>query len=601
MKLVGVKFVNYKSFGEEDNFLYVNNLNTIIGKNESGKSNLLEGLCDIPYIDMPNEKMFQKNNRKNDRDMKIELNFETIESEQFHYGNFKGKVLISYEKNGVYCINEEFGKYIINLDEYKKIINQIHIILKEAPINSAEAKEKVKGIINKFENVDKFIYIEPDYYDKFIKQLNSTKIPKILELVQLFEDMGNLLRNIYLAFPNFIKIENVDLKNTYTISELKEELEEYNFDSILYQFFEICGIDSKKLIRTMEEGEITKIRTCEEEIQKLIEKNFVEVFNEFYSQEKLKIIVDVKNDRFDIIIKTTDGAYLKYTERSNGFKWYVSIFIQLKYKKKSFGNCILLLDEPGVYLHANAQSELKKFLTELSDTKYQIIYTTHSPFMLDKDDLLSIRALIKDDNGISHIYNKITTIPQQEKSKYETITPVLYALGCERAHSLGPSNSKINIITEGVTDYCYILGYYESIDNENPYNIIPSNGANDVIAISLILFGWGNDFIILLDQDKKGKSIYQSLKDSNSLFLDRVIFVDSSKEIKDDSTYEIENLFSKEDLEKFGINNPDYEEKKYNYASNLLTKVKCKEEIYSEESKKKFCMLIEEIEKMNLK
>ena len=58
----------------------------------------------------------------------------------------------------------------------------------------------------------------------------------------------------------------------------------------------------------------------------------------------------------------TSQTYLDYDERSNGLKWYLNIFIQLLYMERknciSSKNNIILIDEPGVYLHPNAQKEL---------------------------------------------------------------------------------------------------------------------------------------------------------------------------------------------------------------------------------------------------
>lgn len=601
MKLIGVKINNYKSFGEEENYLYVNNLNTVIGKNESGKSNLLDALADIGYIGISDNKLFEKNNRKSEKDVKIELFFETKENENFLYDNYKGKVSVILEDKDIYIINEEFGEYIVNLKEYKEILEEILILKDEVPISKPENRKKMLIIIEGFEKVKEEIFVKPEFYDSFVNTLKATKDEKILKLLELFETMIGRLDNIYLNFPNFVKIENVDLKNRYTISELKEELEEYNDRSILYQLFNICEIDSKKLISVMEKKESTKIRECEEDIQRLIEENFIKKFKQFYLQETLKIAIDVKSDSLDIMIKSTSGAYLDYTERSNGFKWYVSIFIQLLYKNKSSGTMtshILLLDEPGVYLHANAQRELRNLLSDLSKNEEQIIYTTHSPFMIDKEDLLSIRALIKDDDGYSHIHNKITTIPTNEKSRYDTITPILYALGCDAAYDMGPSDSECNIITEGITDYYCLIGYSESTDNKMKYKIIPSNGANDVTSIAAILFGWGCNFVILLDQDDKGRSIYQSLEDTNSPFIDKVIFANSSKTCDKSINFEIENIFSDEDREKFGFKKSDYKEKKYNYVTDMLTKIKCKEEKYDSTTIDNFSSLLKEIEKM---
>lgn len=602
MKLIGVNINNYKSFGEHENFLYVNNLNVIIGKNESGKSNLLDALADIGCIGLSDSKLFERNNKKSEKDVKIELFFEIKENETFLYGNYKGKVTIILEDKDVYKINKEFGEYIVNLNEYKEILEKILVLKEKVPINKPENRNKMLTIIERIENVNEKIFVKPDFYNNFIKTMKATKDEQIIELIELFETMECILENIYLNFPNFVKIENTDLKNRYTISELKEELENYNDDSILYQLFGICDINSKELINVMEKKESTKIRECEETIQKLIDEKFINKFKEFYSQESLKIAIDIRPDSLDIMLKSTNGAYLDYSERSNGFKWYISIFIQLLYKRKISnigGSHILLLDEPGVYLHANAQKELRNLLSELSKNNEQIIYTTHSPFMIDKNDLLAIRALIKDDDGYSHIHNKITTIPNNQKSRYDTLTPILYALGCDTIYEIGPSNSKINIITEGITDYYCLIGYNDNIDNKiiEEYNIIPSNGANDVISIASILFGWGCNFIILLDQDDKGRSVYKSLKDTNSLFLDKVIFVNSTKHCDNDIRFEIENLFSEDDRKKFGFSNSDYKDKKYNYITDMLTKIKCKDEKYDSITINNFSVLFKGIKK----
>lgn len=601
MKLVGVTINNYKSFGDSENFLYVNNLNTIIGKNESGKSNLLECLQDIGEIGISNKKLFKKNNRKSNKDINLKLTFETTPDEEFAYGSYQGKVTVGFEAPGIYTINKEFGDYIVNIKEYKETLEKVHILKNEVPIYKSENIEKLLTIIQNFEEANEKIFIQPDYYKEFFIKLKSTNSKKILELLESFTKMEYILQNIYLNFPSFIKIEDIDLKNRYTISELKSELEEESDDSILYQLFKICNIDVENLIIAMESKASTKIRECEENIQELINKNFVQQFNNFYSQEKLTIAIDINSECIDIMIKSTSGAYLLYSERSNGFRWYVSIFIQLLYKIKTSGknnSYILLLDEPGVYLHANAQKELKNLLSELSKNNQQIIYTTHSPFMVDKDNLISIRALIKDDNGYTHIYNKITTIPTTEKSRYDTITPILHALGCNNSiYDLETSSSKLNIITEGITDYCCLQGYYESINQQMEYNIIPANGANVVSAIASILFGWNCNFVILLDQDEKGRSVYQSLRDTNSPFIDRVIFANASKESNTNIKFEIEDLFSEGDTQKFGINSDDYKEKKYNYITDMYTKIKCKDEKYDDITIQNFSTLLNKIQK----
>ena len=58
MKLKDVTIKNYKSFGNNDNFLFLDKLNVIIGKNESGKSNIIDSLSGIDTIGLTDEKYF---------------------------------------------------------------------------------------------------------------------------------------------------------------------------------------------------------------------------------------------------------------------------------------------------------------------------------------------------------------------------------------------------------------------------------------------------------------------------------------------------------------------------------------------------------------
>ncbi len=256
------------------------------------------------------------------------------------------------------------------------------------------------------------------------------------------------------------------------------------------------------------------------------------------------------------------------------------------------------MDEPGVYLHANAQKEiLKLFSNSLKNNlnRSQIIYTTHSPFMIDTNSIQDVRSVIKDENGFSHIYNKITTIPTASKSTYDTITPLTNALGLNLNYNIGPTFNKKNIIVEGISDYFYLLGYYKSKNITEIPNIIPSTGADNVPNIASILFGWNCDFNILLDQDSKGHSIYDSINDSKQPFLDKLIFVDSNIKKEPKKNFEIENLFSAKDKSKFEITNNDYLEHKYNYSYNTYSKILLKEDTYDEETIKNFDKLIEKL------
>ncbi len=65
----------------------------------------------------------------------------------------------------------------------------------------------------------------------------------------------------------------------------------------------------------------------------------------------------------------------------------------MKAGRKSHGSVILLLDEPGLTLHGTAQKDLLRYFAEQIAPNHQLIYTTHSPFMVPADDLASVRTV----------------------------------------------------------------------------------------------------------------------------------------------------------------------------------------------------------------
>jgi predicted ATPase len=94
----------------------------------------------------------------------------------------------------------------------------------------------------------------------------------------------------------------------------------------------------------------------------------------------------IKNERYDV---TT-----AFDQRSNGFIWFFSFlvwFTQLERNYKT--DLIVLLDEPGMALHGSAQKELLRFIEQRLAPKFQVVYTTHSPFMLDPSNLHRARPV----------------------------------------------------------------------------------------------------------------------------------------------------------------------------------------------------------------
>jgi predicted ATP-dependent endonuclease of OLD family len=90
-------------------------------------------------------------------------------------------------------------------------------------------------------------------------------------------------------------------------------------------------------------------------------------------------------------------------ERSRGFRWFFAFYITFAADTHG-GNAdgaVLLLDEPGLHLHAKSQGDLLKLLR--ADFKNQIIYTTHSPFMVPSDAINIVRTVSIDPEKGTHV------------------------------------------------------------------------------------------------------------------------------------------------------------------------------------------------------
>jgi energy-coupling factor transporter ATP-binding protein EcfA2 len=94
------------------------------------------------------------------------------------------------------------------------------------------------------------------------------------------------------------------------------------------------------------------------------------------------------------IVNTRTNLSLNFEERSTGFVWFFSFLVWYSDVRKRCGdNLLIVLDDPGLGLHAKAQWDLMRYVTERLAPFYQIIYTTHSPFMIDPDRIAWVRTV----------------------------------------------------------------------------------------------------------------------------------------------------------------------------------------------------------------
>jgi predicted ATP-dependent endonuclease of OLD family len=223
---------------------------------------------------------------------------------------------------------------------------------------------------------------------------------------------------------------------------------------------------------------------------------------------------------------------------------------------------ILLLDEPGLNLHAEAQKDLLRYIDEKLTPKYQVIYTTHSPFMIDSTKLHEIRTAY--DSNETKVGTSISNaIEEKDKG---TLFPLQAALGYNLAQNLYISEN--NLLVEGVADLVILTIMSDLLRNmgkeslNEKFTIVPVGGLDKVATFISLLRGNNLNIVCVLDTfiDQKGQTRIKDLvfdkiiKESNVLF-----FHEFTGPIK---PAELEDMFEKREyLEWFNSEyKKDYEQ-----------------------------------------
>ena len=187
-----------------------------------------------------------------------------------------------------------------------------------------------------------------------------------------------------------------------------------------------------------------------------------------------------------MVIEDELGVEVELDQRSEGFQWLVSFFVVFFAEADArHENTVLLLDEPGLSLHGLKQREFRTTVSSLGETN-QLLYTTHSPFMVGPDELDLVRVVEMQERTIGTQVH--TTITAGDSA---ALLPLQEALGYDLAQSL--FSQRRNLILEGLTDYWYIeataalLKAAGEVELNDKISLVPANNAGKVVYFATIL------------------------------------------------------------------------------------------------------------------
>jgi energy-coupling factor transporter ATP-binding protein EcfA2 len=267
------------------------------------------------------------------------------------------------------------------------------------------------------------------------------EIKKNLPVFIYFENYGVLDSAIYL--PRLIE----DLQRTPT--EPKVRTIDAMFKHVQLTAAEVAELGRSQLQEKRIKGEEQTpemIRQDQEKVElRSIKLNsasndITARFTAWWKQRRHTIRYHADGDFFRIWVADDrrPGIEIELESRSHGFQWFFSFYLVfLVESEETHKEAVLLLDEPGLHLHPTAQQELIAFFEELSQ-KNQLVYSTHSPFLIDGQHLHRVRPVTEDETGHSRI--SVGSWPKDR----ETIFPLQTTHQKRIARSYAGSHSTIS-------------------------------------------------------------------------------------------------------------------------------------------------------------
>ena len=460
MKTTKIKIKNFKSIKDEI-FLEVKNIDNkncciLLGINESGKSNILEAISLLSDEQGMNHKLYCNNQAQENEEDDISIVYEQQCDKQ-----------------------DDFEKELIKIGIHRYLATTIKITMfrREVLINSKDEKhvtntcsyevdqKELTGYVVNYQDGKIELETDDNYVDD---DFGNTNCLDRKQLSKFIKDRSEYI--IKDRFPKIIFWKPFEEK--YLIAEtcsLASFMSDPDISIPLKNCFRIAEIENiqERISLAMSDD------AQNSELSSKLSKKITEHINEVWKEHKINIDFVINGDQLSFLVNEKD-SYRKYKfyQRSDGFKHFVSILLNLSAENKTgqLKNNIILLDEPEAHLHPSGQKFLRNELLRISENNL-VIFATHSIFMVDKKNLDRHFSVKKS--------NEITCLSSTKKSNLFAEEVLYKALGTSILEHI---NENV-LILEGKTDSDIFNLYKENFENEIALpnlSLIPADGGSNI-------------------------------------------------------------------------------------------------------------------------
>jgi energy-coupling factor transporter ATP-binding protein EcfA2 len=533
MRLEKARITNFRCIDDSTEFK-VSDVTCLVGKNESGKTTVLQGLERLnPYDtthaeydrirDYPRKHLADYAARHGDKPAIVARSTWSLnQAEIAKIENILGKECL---KSHEITIEKGYSKgttFDIPLNSTKALDH----LLTQAGC-TAEGKQALAQFTS-----SKALH---DHIAKLGAEA-SDGMKTLMAKIAAFRDHNIQCAAIdQLRMPKFMYFSNYDrMSGDVSIEKLRTDIANNTVsegDRVFLDFLKFAGTELEELA-TIKQYEHLRAR---------VEAASIKITNqifEYWSQNqhlKVQFTIDAARDGdpppFNTgtvmrarVYNALHDMTVPFSDRSAGFIWFFSFLVSFSQVKKEQGNAIILLDEPGLNLHGRAQGDLLRYIEEKLKPDHQVIYTTHSPFMVPADRLDWVRTVedVVEQKGAFKFISHGTKVGSDILSTdRDTLFPLQAALGYEITQSLFVGEH--TLLVEGPSDILYLKAASNELaargrpQLDRRWTVCPANGL-DKVAAFLSLFG-GNKLhvAVLLDYAKGQKAKVDQLKQSKLL------------------------------------------------------------------------------------
>lgn len=608
MQLLKFRVTEFRSV-LDSGWIDVEDITALIGTNESGKTNILLPLWKLNPADdgainlqddLPRDKYHEYRNA-NPKPTFITAILALDDEERTHLANLTNYNVDSFS---TVQVSRNFdGEYtwvfpdvkedpITSVDELKAVFDQyIQSLSAQGEVAKAETQRRGR-VISAINLAKECLRSEKDLTDEATDALeelgkieistqSSSSFTKLEELKQLLKEKiealsepsisenSEIKKYLESAMPKYVYYSNYgNLDSQIYLPQVLQNLNRSDLGlkeaakaRTLRTLFKFVNLDPTEITQlgvdpqnNPSSEEIERIANKKKEREILLSSassSFTKAFNEWWKQGDYTFEFQADGNFFRIWVSDKiRPEKIELEARSTGLQWFFSFYLVFLVESEAHHqNAVLLLDEPGVTLHPLAQKNLFEFFESLGE-KNQMIYTTHSPFMVDSDHLERVRSVYVDKSGKTVVSANLRAAEQTHGvNQSQSIYPVHAALGLTVSDTL-----LINceaILVEGESDQLYLSALKNlliSLGKITPLKdliFIPTGGVKGIKATSNIIASKADERpFVIVDGDIPGqKTKKELLADFYAADKDKIIDISEYTSI---TNGEIEDLFPAE-------------------------------------------------------